>query len=94
MVSSTGRCQHFDSRSNKYHLKYFLDDSYDLDYVEAVLNEDMEEVDRIEDAALALGFGPLMECNTVANFSSQRLYCRKSDLTPITTLTDTDSREF
>lgn len=54
------------------------DGSYDLEYLEAVLCEDFEEIDRIEAAAEALGYGPLVQCTTVTNCSSQRAFCRKN----------------
>jgi hypothetical protein len=54
-----------------------LDDSYDLNYLEAHLNEDSEEIDRIEEYAKVLGFGPLVECTTTSNFSEQKVFCRE-----------------
>lgn len=53
------------------------DGSYDLEYLEAVLTEDHEEVERIEDAAIQMGYGPKAECHTIANFTTQKLHCRK-----------------
>jgi len=72
------RCEHYSKHTNKDHLLDYSigDGSYDLDYIDAVFNEDAEEIDRIENAANALGFGPLTECTTVSNFSTQKLYCR------------------
>ncbi|KAJ7117533.1 hypothetical protein C8R44DRAFT_626720 [Mycena epipterygia] len=50
--------------------------TYDLEYIEAVLCEDDEEVERIEEAAFGLGYGPrIATCNTVTNFSSQKTFC-------------------
>ncbi|KAJ7506100.1 hypothetical protein B0H11DRAFT_1707331 [Mycena galericulata] len=73
------RCEHYSRTSNQDH---FHDDyvgestgSYDLDYIEAVLCEDDEEISRIEQAAFALGYGPLVECKTVTNASSQKAFC-------------------
>jgi hypothetical protein len=64
---------------------HFHDDSigtatgaYDLNYIEAVLNNDPEEVQQIEQAAFDLGYGPTVECSTVSNTSSQRAICRQS----------------
>ncbi|KAJ7024050.1 hypothetical protein C8F04DRAFT_921453, partial [Mycena alexandri] len=48
---------------------------YGLDYIEAVLCEDDEEICRIEEAALTLSYGPLVECKTVTNASAQRAFC-------------------
>lgn len=50
---------------------------YDAEYIEAVLCEDTEEIDRIEVAAEALGYGPLTICTTVSNFSLQKAFCRE-----------------
>ncbi|THU76535.1 hypothetical protein K435DRAFT_704653 [Dendrothele bispora CBS 962.96] len=71
------KCEHYSGLENKDH---FFDSSvgnggYDLDYLEAVLCEDQEEIDRIELQAAALGYGPRTKCRTITNFSSQRTYC-------------------
>ncbi|KAJ7211557.1 hypothetical protein C8J57DRAFT_1097634, partial [Mycena rebaudengoi] len=71
-------CEHYNHRTNKNHLNdpTINNGSYDLAYIEAVLCEDQEEVDRIEQAALDLGFGPLLGvCTTVSNASSQKAFC-------------------
>ncbi|KAJ6578506.1 hypothetical protein B0H19DRAFT_1062987 [Mycena capillaripes] len=72
-------CEHYSKSSNRNH---FYDNSvgnstgtYNLDYVEAVLCEDEEEISRIEQAAFDLGYGPLVECKTVTNASSQKAFC-------------------
>ncbi|KAG6847309.1 hypothetical protein H0H93_008916, partial [Arthromyces matolae] len=70
------RCEHYTS-SNRDHFIYYLDETYDLNYLEAYFNEDAEEQDRIEDVALTSGYGPRSECTTVLNASSQRLCCRE-----------------
>ena len=46
------------------------DGPYDIEYIEAVLCEDQEEIDRIEYAAQKLGFGPRVECTNISNFST------------------------
>lgn len=33
-------------------------------------------MDQIEESASALGYGPLVECTTVTNFSVQQIFCR------------------
>ncbi|KAJ6456641.1 hypothetical protein C8R47DRAFT_1165259 [Mycena vitilis] len=73
------QCEHYNKQSSRDH---FHDDSvgtatgtYDLKYIEAVLTDDMDEVARIEEACLALGYGPLVDCTTVTNASSQRAIC-------------------
>ncbi|KAG6836008.1 hypothetical protein H0H93_012315 [Arthromyces matolae] len=68
------KCEHYRKESRDHYIQY-LDDSYDFDYLEAHFNEDTDELDRIEQAAHVLGFGPLAECSTVANFSSQKICC-------------------
>jgi hypothetical protein len=72
-------CEHYNKTANKNHLHdpTINNGTYDLAYIEAVLCEDQEEVDRIEQAALDLGFGPLLGvCTTVSNASSQKAFCR------------------
>jgi hypothetical protein len=72
------RCEHYRSSVSRDHfVDYGIGDgSFNIEYIEAVLCEDQEEVDRIENAATTLGFGPRVECTMVANFSAQRVYCR------------------
>ncbi|KAJ3776398.1 hypothetical protein FB446DRAFT_818917, partial [Lentinula raphanica] len=48
---------------------------YDVDYLEAVLTRDAEEIARIEAEAEVKGYGPNTACDTVVNHSSQRLTC-------------------
>ncbi|KAJ7140269.1 hypothetical protein C8R43DRAFT_892789 [Mycena crocata] len=49
--------------------------NYDVNYIEAVLTGDLEESERIERIAENQGYGPLTECTTVANFSTQKMNC-------------------
>ena len=64
---------------NKDHLLLYTigDGSYDVDYIEAHFNDDMEELDRIESTALAAGTGPQHACTNISNFSSQKTFCRE-----------------
>lgn len=71
------RCEHYSWDGNRDHLKLVLDDSFDLEYIEAHFNEDMEELERIELRAAAMGYGPRVTCTTVTNFSAQRVCCRE-----------------
>ncbi|KAJ3771677.1 hypothetical protein FB446DRAFT_789369 [Lentinula raphanica] len=48
---------------------------YDVEYLEAVLTGDVEEISRIEAEAEVKGYGPNTGCDTVINCSSQRLTC-------------------
>ncbi|KAJ6455123.1 hypothetical protein C8R47DRAFT_1251161 [Mycena vitilis] len=73
------QCEHYNKQSSRDH---FHDDSvgtatgtYSLKYIEAVLTDDTDEVARIEEACLALGYGPLVDCTAVTNASSQRAIC-------------------
>ena len=74
------RCEHYDGRAARDHYVQYLDDAYDLDYLEAFFYEDDDELNRIEDAARALGYGPLAKCTTIANASSQKVHCRQSSI--------------
>ncbi|PPQ84978.1 hypothetical protein CVT25_010531 [Psilocybe cyanescens] len=69
------RCEHYNRRGNRDHLISYIDDIYDIDYLDAYFNEDFDELDRIEEAVSRLGYGPLAECSTIANFTSQRKHC-------------------
>lgn len=50
--------------------------AYCVDYLEAVITGNVDDAAKIEDDARDLGYGPLIECTTVSNFSSQRAFCR------------------
>ncbi|KAJ7169084.1 hypothetical protein C8R43DRAFT_1120974 [Mycena crocata] len=65
----------FYSIDDRQHLRKYVDESYDLEYMEAFFHEDQEELDRIEEAASLCGYGPLADCTHVANFSLQRFHC-------------------
>ncbi|KAJ7775045.1 hypothetical protein B0H16DRAFT_1684672 [Mycena metata] len=73
-----------DSDERPYVCKDHFSDStigngaYDVNYIEAVITGDIEEASRIEQSAEDLGYGPLVECTTVSNPSSQRAYCTVS----------------
>lgn len=47
-----------------------------MEYLEALLAEDLEEVNRIESEAELEGYGPRTTCRTIMNNSAQRLTCR------------------
>ncbi|KAF9029442.1 hypothetical protein BDZ89DRAFT_1249203 [Hymenopellis radicata] len=68
--------QHCEGRiTNRDHFWMVIDCSYDMEYLEAVLEEDDEEITRIESEAESAGYGPLATCSTVVNFSSKRVVC-------------------
>src|ERR1700678_3859374 len=71
------RCEHYSWDGNRDHLKIVLDESFDLKYMEAHFNDDMDELERIELRAAAMGYGPRVACTTVTNFSAQRVCCRE-----------------
>jgi hypothetical protein len=72
------RCEHYSWVGNRDHLKIVLDESFDIEYMEAHFNEDKDELERIELRAAAIGYGPRVACTTVTNFSAQRVCCRES----------------
>ncbi|KAJ6467458.1 hypothetical protein DFH09DRAFT_1254258 [Mycena vulgaris] len=71
------KCEHYSKHNNKNHYinTSVSEGSYDLSYLEALFSGDDEEVSYIEEAAIGLGFGPLVECTTVCNPSSQKTLC-------------------
>jgi hypothetical protein len=82
------RCEHYSWDGNRDHLKLVLDESFDLEYIEAHFNEDMDELERIELRAAAMGYGPRVACTTVTNFSAQRICCRESVFVFVSNLAD------
>jgi hypothetical protein len=50
---------------------------YDLPYLEALFDNDEEEIVRIESAAHSDGFGPLAPCSTAWNNNSVKIHCRE-----------------
>lgn len=71
------RCEHYNKDSACDHYVHYLDGSYDLNYLDAYVNEDTDEIDHIEAAALAVGYGPLATCTMVVNSSAQQINCHK-----------------
>lgn len=82
------RCEHYSWDGNRDHLKLVLDESFDLEYIEAHFNEYMDELERIELRAAAMGYGPCVACTTVTNFSAQRICCRESVFVFVSNLAD------
>ncbi|OSX56007.1 hypothetical protein POSPLADRAFT_1161553, partial [Postia placenta MAD-698-R-SB12] len=54
---------------------HIRDGSYDLEYLEAVLTNNYDTVSRLEALAEMAGYGPLSPCNTLVNFTSNRVHC-------------------
>lgn len=50
---------------------------YDTEYLEALFDDDKEEIVRIESAANSNGFGPLTPCSTTWNNNSVKVHCRE-----------------
>lgn len=72
------RCEHYSNQARDHLFDYTVGNgSYHLEYLEAVLTEDEEEVERIETEVEMKGYGPRTACHNVMNFSSQRPICRK-----------------
>ncbi|KAG7093238.1 hypothetical protein E1B28_006924 [Marasmius oreades] len=73
------KCEHH----SVYNRDHFFDatiasSSLNLEYLEAVLCEDEDEIERIELDVEALGYGPRSECYYMTNASCQRVYCPQS----------------
>ncbi|KAJ4463608.1 hypothetical protein C8R41DRAFT_872387 [Lentinula lateritia] len=71
------KCEHHATNNNRDH---FFENTvgngrFDVQYLEAVLTEDHEEVNRIESEAQLHGYGPWVSCHMVTNNTSQRLTC-------------------
>ncbi|KAJ7466610.1 hypothetical protein B0H11DRAFT_1733200 [Mycena galericulata] len=69
------RQPYINNNKNHYFNSTISDGSYDLSYLEALFTGDEDEILEIEEAATALGFGPLLDCTTVCNHSSQKTLC-------------------
>ncbi|KAJ4492439.1 hypothetical protein C8R41DRAFT_765202 [Lentinula lateritia] len=71
------KCEHHSRFHNRDH---FFDNTigngrFNVEYLEAVLTDDHEEVGRIELEAQLDGYGPRTSCHTIMNNTSQRLTC-------------------
>jgi hypothetical protein len=75
-------CEYYHSQHNRLHfVDYFPNEgSVDIDYLEALFDGDPTLASDWEHTAQSLGYGPLAECTTVSNFSSQRIVCRAFSL--------------
>ncbi|KAJ7711771.1 hypothetical protein B0H16DRAFT_1480052 [Mycena metata] len=77
--TSSFRCEHYSKTNNRNHFHNnsvgTATGTYNLNYIEAVLCKDEEEIYRIEEAAFTLGYGPLVECKTATNVSAQHTFC-------------------
>ncbi|KZP11654.1 hypothetical protein FIBSPDRAFT_913544 [Athelia psychrophila] len=73
------RCEHFSTKlgGTRDHLfSYNISNGlYDLDYLKALFSDDDDAIEEFELAAQTDGFGPLVECSTIANFSTIKVNC-------------------
>ncbi|KAJ7035741.1 hypothetical protein C8F04DRAFT_1258622 [Mycena alexandri] len=71
------KCEHYSKHNIKDHYLNMLvsDGSYDVAYLEALFGDHEDKISEIEEAAIGLGYGPLVECTTVCNISSQKSLC-------------------
>lgn len=77
-------CEHFSTQlgGERDHLfTYKISEGlFDLDYLEALFDGDDEVIAQFELAARDNGFGPLLQCTTVRNNGTNKVYCRKCSL--------------
>jgi hypothetical protein len=81
ILTHTSRCEHYSVRfgGTRDHLfSYEVGTGlYDVEYLEALFDNDMEEITRIENAACNDGFGPLALCSTTWNPNAIKVHCRE-----------------
>ncbi|KAJ7867739.1 hypothetical protein B0H14DRAFT_3132843 [Mycena olivaceomarginata] len=65
----------FHSPANRFHLCRFIDEAYDLDYLEAFFNEDDDELQRIEEAAAHQSFDHRDELGRLIQLPMKLLTC-------------------
>ncbi|KAJ3925683.1 MAG: hypothetical protein NXY57DRAFT_1043898 [Lentinula lateritia] len=70
------RCEHYSNQERDHFFDGTIGNgSYHLEYLEAVITDDKEEVVRIEAEVEMNGYGPRTACHTIMNHSSQRPVC-------------------
>lgn len=70
------RCEHWKAGSRS-HLAVFNLQSYNVDYLAALLNNDSEAASMFEEEALQAGYGPLAPCHHTIAIHQQEQFCRK-----------------
>ncbi|KAF8589045.1 hypothetical protein K439DRAFT_1613111 [Ramaria rubella] len=73
------KCEHYGSH-NRHHLIDHRVQETNEEYMEALFDNDQDEVARIGQAATAEGRGPLLPCHTVANSTSMWPFCLEQEL--------------
>ncbi|KAF8592311.1 hypothetical protein K439DRAFT_1610695 [Ramaria rubella] len=68
------RCEHYTSASRRHLIDHRVQETNDI-YMEAMFDNDQDEIARIKDLARLNNYGPLLPCFTVANSSSMRAFC-------------------
>ena len=53
---------------------------YDTEYLEALFNGDVDEIECVEATARTGGYGPLAPCSTISNYNSVKVNCRASSI--------------
>lgn len=82
------RCEHYVyGDRTQYHFILRNLHGYDLSYLEALINDDRPVIDKYENAAKALGYGPRMACSYQPDGVQRHSFCSKFDL-PLQTLVD------
>ena len=82
LIRDTTRCEYYSVKfgGTRDHLFSYEPGTglYDVAYLEALFDNDADEILRFENTALRDGFGPLASCSTVWNSSSVKVHCRES----------------
>ncbi|KAF9232366.1 hypothetical protein BU15DRAFT_90674 [Melanogaster broomeanus] len=70
-------CEFYSEKGVRDHLVHYGPDSgeYDIEYLQALFNEDRKEIHDIESEARQHGFDPVAPCLTVMNHTSVRVTC-------------------
>ncbi|KAF8572587.1 hypothetical protein K439DRAFT_1625678, partial [Ramaria rubella] len=68
------KCEHYTSGSQHHLIDHRVQETND-EYMEAMFDDDRQEIARIEELAKANSYRPLMPCFTIANSSSMRSFC-------------------
>lgn len=74
-------CERFSAKvggTRDHHFSYTVSNGlYNLEYLEALFDNDSETISKFELAAMDDRFGPLASCTTITNYSSIRVNCHE-----------------